>query len=95
MKYNTQEIERIANRVSALSTSVTEAANGRLRRASDELPAHLKGETAVELSTALQGLFKDVLTCGNNLSKVAEMLHTYARILKLADEASRANIIGK
>ena len=93
MKYNSQDVERIAARVSALSGSVISAANGSLKHTADELPVHFKGEAAQELQVALNGLFSDIHSCGSKLSKLAEILYFYAARLREADEAAKEDII--
>ena len=92
MKYDSQDVERIAARVSALSGSVISAANGSLQHTADELPVHLKGEASQELQTALKGLFSDIRSCGSKLDKLSEVLYFYAARLREADEEARADI---
>ena len=94
MKYDTQDVERIARRVSGLSGSVISAARNNLRRTADELPVHYKGEGAQELQTALQGLLSDIHSCGSKLDKLAELLYFYAAQLKAADEKVKDAIDG-
>ena len=92
MIYDTEEIERVAARIARLSDGVTAAASGNLRHTADEMPVRFKGEAAQELQTSLNGLFKDVHTCANNLNRLSELLYAYARLLRLADKEARSNI---
>ena len=93
MKYDSQDVERIAARVSALSGSVVSAANGNLKQMADELPVHFKGEAAQELRIALNGLFSDIHSCGSKLNKLAEVLYFYAARLREADEKAKEDIM--
>lgn len=91
--YDTQEVRRIARELSSLSSRVTAAANGSVRRTADELPVHFRGEAADELKTSLNGMLKDVHSTASALNKLSSVLMTYAQLLDAADKGF-TNLIG-
>ena len=92
MEYNTEEVERIANRVSVLAGGLNAAENGDLKRTAAELSGKLSGKAAKEMQTALDELIRRIHFQTDQASLLAKVLRVYAAQLRKADEESRANI---
>ena len=80
-----QEIRRIAQLLSGLSSNILSTANGSIRHSADEIPVNFKGEAAHELNVSINGMLNDIHASAGMLEKLAATLRTYAEMLDRAD----------